>query len=125
MWALATAWCISAYSHRSINEAGSLAGRRGAAGKWVGGIYIELEGLGRKIEWCRDGGIVVCFYPSLVRWGKEATRETIRQLPEGLVAEGLGLIWEVGGIYEVWEGECMGWQGRRKESGEILTGKAA
>lgn len=50
-----------------------LGGREGA-GKWVAGIYIELEGLGRKIEWCRDGGIVVCFYPSWVRWGDEATK---------------------------------------------------
>lgn len=73
----------------------------------MGGIYIDLEGLGREIEWCRDGGIVICFYPSPLRWGKETTREAIRQLPEGLVAEGSGFIWEMGGIDEVWEGECM------------------
>lgn len=63
--------------------------RGGDAGKWVGGKYIELEGLVRKIE-CRDGGTVACFYPPRVRWGEGTTRETIRQLPEGLVAEILG-----------------------------------
>lgn len=61
MRAVVAAWFISAYNHCLINEAALLAGRSGAAGKWVDGIYIDFEKLGRKIEWCRDGGIVVCF----------------------------------------------------------------
>lgn len=70
-------------------------GGGGRAGKWVGGIYIDLKELGRKIEWCRDGGIEECFYPSQAKWEEEIPREAIRQLPDVLVAEILGCMWEM------------------------------
>lgn len=81
-------------------------GARGApANRWMG--YILGWGwLGRKIKWCRDGGIMACFYPSWVRWGEPPPHIYGGDDPavaRWLLGGGDGFHVGVEGIYEVWK----------------------